>query len=989
MKKYFVVGVLLGLCTQILGQTLPVLEQNPASLKWFQLRTPHFRIIYPEGFDSTAQKTANLMQQIYQPASKTLLRTPRKISLVLQNQTTISNGFVTLLPRHSEFFATAPPQDASLAGTNDWLEQLAVHEFRHVVQYDKLLTGFSKGLYWVFGNNGLALIGGVTTPAWHWEGDAVGTETALTASGRGRIPRFDLEFRTRLLTNHPFSYPKAYCRSYKDQVPNHYVLGYFLTSYLRRHHGADVWGKVLTRHYRFPLEPFSFSGAIRKETQLKVEQVYQKTTQELTDLWTAQLKAIHETPASVLQTPPNRVLTNYEFPQYIDNETIICRKSGLSDVETYVLLRKNPSSEDRYTEQKLFIPGLTEFNSSVSNPNNGMLSVASHMIAWCENTFHPRWGMRDYMVIKTYDINTRKVRQLSRKSRLFAPSLSLDGKWMVAVEVTTANQCRLQLLNVDRNSLNPYADLQSIPNPENRFLQMPHFSADGKKIVVISQGNEGKRIDIYDFASQKLEHQFPFGDENISHPILYQDYVLYNSPLSGIDNIYALHIPDRKKYQVTSRKFGAYNPTVSPDGQQLAFNDFTPQGFRIATMPYTPANWVEVKNDSVEPNARYAQPLVEQEGEGDLLKTVGNQTYTAKRYHRFTHLINPYSWGPVVNSLSSELFAGVASQDLLNNFSLQGGVTYNANEQTVGYSADASYQGLFPILDLSVAQSGRQASRRFRRTNNRPDIVLTDSWNETRITAGIRLPFTFTHSRFFENLSVSALGTYTQISGYDFPAVRSPLSELENGTLYDLRYRLQYSRFHKQALRDLQPKWGQQVFVQHRHSLPLGDYSGHQLVGSLLSFVPGLVRHHGLQVRATYKYENVDTVANTYRFGAPITFVRGWGYTSSRHYLGASADYKFPLMYPDLALGRWLYIQRIKGNLFADAGALFSDWKGLQVFETKSSTTQQVLTSVGLDLSVDFNVMRLLQKFELGGRLIYFPQNNSFLIQPLVIDIGF
>jgi hypothetical protein len=33
-----------------------------------------------------------------------------------------------------------------------------------------------------------------------------------------------------------------------------------------------------------------------------------------------------------------------------------------------------------------------------------------------------------------------------------------------------------------------------------------------------------------------------------------------------------------------------------------------------------------------------------------------------------------------------------------------------------------------------------------------------------------------------------------------------------------------------------------------------------------------------------------------------------------------SVDYRFPLLYPDLALWRLAYLQRIKGNLFYDAG---------------------------------------------------------------------
>ena len=44
----------------------------------------------------------------------------------------VSNGNVALAPRKSELY-TMPSQDP----TDDWLEHLCVHEFRHVVQLDK------------------------------------------------------------------------------------------------------------------------------------------------------------------------------------------------------------------------------------------------------------------------------------------------------------------------------------------------------------------------------------------------------------------------------------------------------------------------------------------------------------------------------------------------------------------------------------------------------------------------------------------------------------------------------------------------------------------------------------------------------------------------------------------------------------------------------------------------------------------------------------
>ena len=109
----------------------------------------------------------------------------------------------------------------------DWNASLALHEYRHVVQYEMLRRGFAgKFMHFMYGDIGLGTKS-LTTPDWFYEGDAVATETALSNSGRGRSPDFSKDLRAQLLDGKKYSYAKAVCGSYKNYVPNHYILGYF------------------------------------------------------------------------------------------------------------------------------------------------------------------------------------------------------------------------------------------------------------------------------------------------------------------------------------------------------------------------------------------------------------------------------------------------------------------------------------------------------------------------------------------------------------------------------------------------------------------------------------------------------------------------------------------------------------------------------------------------------------------------------------------
>ena len=169
--------------------------QNPSDVKWREINTDRFQVIFSEDFEASAQHVASVLDYIYDKGAKSMKSEPKKISIILQSQYTSSNGFVSLAPWRSEFFGTTPQDNDVMA----WLDLLAVHEFRHVLQLEKLNQGFSKIAYWLFGEAGTAAIFGLTTPLWFIEGDATLNETTHTNAGRGRLASFEMLYRTFLL----------------------------------------------------------------------------------------------------------------------------------------------------------------------------------------------------------------------------------------------------------------------------------------------------------------------------------------------------------------------------------------------------------------------------------------------------------------------------------------------------------------------------------------------------------------------------------------------------------------------------------------------------------------------------------------------------------------------------------------------------------------------------------------------------------------------
>ena len=192
--RVFRLPLFVGLVLLSTAATAQVFGGNPPSLKWRQLNTDTARIIFPMGLDSQAQRVAAIVHQLSQTTLFTIGHTQRKINIVLQNQTTIANGYVELAPFRSEFQLT-PEQNSFDLGSLPWEKLLAIHEYRHVQQYNNFRVGLSGFFYYLFGEGGQSFANSLAVPNWFWEGDAVYQETLVSDQGRGRLPYFFNSYR--------------------------------------------------------------------------------------------------------------------------------------------------------------------------------------------------------------------------------------------------------------------------------------------------------------------------------------------------------------------------------------------------------------------------------------------------------------------------------------------------------------------------------------------------------------------------------------------------------------------------------------------------------------------------------------------------------------------------------------------------------------------------------------------------------------------------
>jgi hypothetical protein len=910
---------LLSLCAfaQVDAPVNPVdFMQNPFHLEFRKIDTEHFEIIFPKEIESEAQRVAHLLEAAYPYVSRSQETFPPKISLVLQNQSTQSNGFVTLAPRRSEWYMT-PTIDPEL-GSTEWLRTLSVHEFRHVVQFEKSKRGFNKLWYFVLGEIGQAIGVGLTMPPWYLEGDAVGIETALTKGGRGRLPIFERDLRTLLLSGKKFDYDKAHLGSYQDYIPSHYVWGYFYTTYLRNKHGDLALSYYANYAADMGWNPLSFYRAVDDLSGEKFETFYENTMKDLIHQWGEKMAKLSPTPYEVKSADKTMGWTNYYYPQVLDDGSVVSLKSGLSFIPQFVLTKDKK-------EKTLFYPArlMNEYPYKIRN----------NRMAFIEHELDPRWGYRDFSRLKVYDLKEDDFVLDKRKTKYRLAVLNPQGSLILASEW---NEKQDQFIVV--------IDLDGVEKKKQEFprgdviTSMDWLNED--EIILVIRSLEGKKsLEKYSLKDHSRQVLVPPSHTNLGFATVQDGHIFYESPESGIDNIYLFQSEGSR--QVTSALFGSYAPHLK--GDELTYSDYTAEGMNVVKKTL---RWDEEQksSDSFIPfYEKFAQSEKYTELESDLLKA---HHYTSEKYSQASHAINPHSWLIFAFPLSPVVIAEVFSRDILNKFSTSVGAQVNLNEGTTTGFVTAAWSHLYSVVDLkgSFGQRYQTTTIHGRKT--------ADRWEEGIADLGLQVPWQALTGRFNQVFSVRGFGRVIKIT-------KSTSREHTNGMLSP-GADINYSILSRTARRDIYPQLGYAVLSRFERGR---DISGGTQAGSFGSidnrlYLPGAMKHHSFYQQFAYERQN----DNTYQYASLVFYPRGTRNIFLQEFNKYSANYTMPLFYPDLHWSRYIYLKRVFANLFYD-----------QLNGRYGNSTYRA-ASYGWEVLFETNLARIFLPITLGVRGSYILQ---------------
>ncbi len=901
--------------------------QDPASIRWRQIRSDNFRIIFASEDSVRAGKLLNLFQHAYPHIRFDLASPETRSDVILHNRSVISNAMVGWAPRRIDFFHT-PPQDGY---AQDWFRQLTIHELRHLAQVSKVNRGFGKSLSVLFGQQGTAGLFGIFVPFWFVEGDAVATETAMSYSGRGRSPLFEAGLRAQLLEIGYYVYDKAYFGSYKDYTPDVYELGYYVVGHNKFKYGPAIWEKPLQRVSALPFTLTPFSSGIRKVSGYGKLGLYNETMFDLYEIWKRQDDSLTFSPTLQL-SPTHTSYTSYSSPQALSGGSIVALQSSMDDINRIVSIAGEKV-------EVLFTPGTMLYNA---------ISATDSLVAWCEYQPDPRWSNRDYSVIKIGNLKTREQRQMTFQSRYFSPSLSCDSRRIVVCETAISGVNALVMLNVADG-----AELFRFSS-DTLFFQSPQCIPSQEKIAAVVVGQQGKSVIMVDMTNGQSEFLIPFTYDDISLTDADDNAILLSSGKSGINNIFRLDLKNRRLIQLASSRFGADDAVFAAQGD-IVFSDYSSKGFSVVQLPRQ--KQLAIPYDELTHQGYQLADSLSSISTYNIDKVkITDTVFTTKPYHKALNLFNFHSWAPF--SADADNYTVNPGLSLMSQNTLSTAVTtfdyvFNTNEQTGKYSLGFDYYGFYPVISLNASRELRRA-----RVNHEGEIVDLKWW-ETSISGGTYIPLIY-----YQGPWIRAF-----VPGVNY---EQTMRKMEEGIKLDFRekishsfsYSLYFYSFYKSSLRDLIPPWGLSVRSVYQHALSDIEPANQYYVGANV-YMPGIAKHHGMRLYAAFEEQKRGMV----EFGHYISFPRGFTSLFFDQNLSFKADYMFPILYPDMNIPTVLYLKRISGGLFTD------------VFQGSFNQSSSNLVSSGLELYSDWHFLNFPFPVTLGGRLSRLNNDGKFVAE--------
>lgn len=808
---------------------------DPAGIRWYQITTAGYRVIYPEGTDSLARVYARNLENVRQAVGSGLGIIPNgnyrhPMPVILHTKSAISNGMVTWAPRRMELYTTP---DAFSPESTCWEKQLAIHESRHVAQMQIGMSHTFKWLKYPFGELVDGALSAVYGGPAFFEGDAVVAETSLTNGGRGRAADF-LEYQRVCFDAGEFrNYWQWLYGSLDRFTPDHYTIGYMLNAGTRSLYGEPDFTK------RFYDRIYSHHGITFRNTQKTVQEIsgksFKESFREISSHFQDNWKILADSRAPFMKSDSVLVHERRYFGYSglgTDGHLLWAVRSGLSSPAQLVSISRD--GEERFCR------------NFASRTSDLKYTADGSRVYWSEIRPDLRWEQASSSDI-CYREADGKVVFLTKGERYFNPAPSPDGRLIAVTEYPSEGGSRMVLLDENGSRVSVY------DAPSGMQILEPVWVDGNLYLSAISE------VGIGIYSAEGFGIVLAAQSCKISNLKARDGQVLFVSDRSGVMELYSLDPRTGCVRQLSCIRHGAHDFVFL--GDSLYYTMHTPRSENIyrtalADLPVKEVDFFQ----------HYEDPVASCLSAGEKIRIEDEdvEMSPASRYSKLGHLFRFHSWSPLYVNYDS--VTSISSDNISQNFGL-GATAFFQNDLgnsygSIGYHLDHrgwrssgfvkySYTGWYPVVEAELDINTRNALY-YRKTADQGGLVMkTQSAGKPLIRGWLKtyVPLNFSSGGWrrgvIPQISYSATN---DLYGY----YTTQKSFLVNSNMSRLTVNVRAYTMLRTPESCIFPRWGMGLDAGWSMTPFMTDVLASNIYAYLYAYVPGFFPMHGVKLSGTF-----------------------------------------------------------------------------------------------------------------------------------------
>ena len=558
-------------------------------------------------------------------------------------------------------------------------------------------------------------------------------------------------------------------------------------------------------------------------------------------------------------------------------------------------------------------------------------------------------------------ITSAKIKALEHKTRWFSPQFFSDSDSLMCISVDPLNHVSIIIYDISSGEM-----VDSFLPEEFSNVFCPVWINE-HEIACIVLDKQGKHIITYDLSRDVCKNVYSSGYKNIDNLSAGGDFLFFSADYELAKNIYAVNLNSKKVFRVTNSRHGADFPFYDSTANTLFYSDYTLEGYQPAYLEIDTTLFIPI--DSI---SAYHYPWVGDVTENaykNLQKArIPQYNYTSKSYNRLFHAFNIHSWLPfytdpdAILALNPLIYPGFTlfSQNKLSTVTAQFSYYYRKNIHY--FEPRLTLQGIYPVIEIS----GRFA--------NKPSIYFwPDNLDQPEnmqpfysIAVSTSFPMQLTRNRYSRFLRPGV--SYRYLNRYYY----TRNTGTKRGYNY-LEASIYASNLLKQSHRDLQPRFGQTLYLAYNSPIIQPEIFTKIVIGQYNQYLPGIFRHHGIRLNISFEYREDKKIQILNNRILPPR-----GYDPDLNYfrnLRGTIEYTLPILYPDLSFGPIAYVKRFHTTLYYDAAKI----RYLQRIDNNSYLIpDDYFSSFGVILYAEVHLLRFFIPFQPGLRISFLPEEQLF-----------